>query len=296
MASAPTLLFCAGAVKAGTSWFTDYLRRHPECHLRSVKELHYFDLLEAGSFGGRIRKLGREIAAHEAELVQAAPQSHGWRQRQLADKRQLQAVLSAEGDQTGEYLEYLTAGAGGKRLVADMTPEYGLLPVAALRRLGGLLPDVRFVLILRDPVTRLWSHIRMLVRRMALPEAAFGAACEAKLAEVCAGGAEDVTRRSDYRGIYQRLAEAVPEARRKVVFYEQMISEAGIREMTGFLGLAYAPPDLARRVHEGVAVAISDAQAARAAAWLTGQYAFVAETFGMPPEWQAGAGGLRGVA
>ena len=42
MGDQPTLLFCVGATKAGTSWLFDYLKHHPECHLRSVKELQYF--------------------------------------------------------------------------------------------------------------------------------------------------------------------------------------------------------------------------------------------------------------
>ncbi len=295
MGGAPTLLFCAGAVKAGTSWVNDYLRRHPECHLRSVKELHYFDFLEGG-FKGRIRKLDREIAAHAVDLSLPKPKFAAWKRAQMADKQQLRAIMHAAGDQTGAYLGYLTEGAAGKRLVADMTPEYGLLPVAGLQRLAGLLPDVRFIFIMREPVARLWSHVRMLVRRAEVAEAGFAQACEAKLAGVFAGAARDVTLRSDYRAIYRRLIEGVPEAQRKVVFYEQLISEAGIRDMTGFLGLSYVPPEVERRVHEGVAVAMTADQRLRAAAWLRGQYEFVAETFGLPAEWQQGFGALRGVA
>jgi hypothetical protein len=296
LGSAPTLVFCAGAVKAGTSWFNDYLRRHPECHLRSVKELHYFDFLEGG-FKGRLRKLDREIAENRVALSEPKPKFALWKHQQLTDKLQLRGVLSAAPeDQIAAYMAYLTEGAAGKRLVADMTPEYGLLPVAGLQRLAGLLPDVRFIFIMREPVARLWSHVRMLVRRMELAEAEFAPACEVKLAEVFAGSARDVTSRSDYRAIYQRLIEGVPEAQRKVVFYEQLISEPGIRDMTGFLGLSYVPPEVERRVHEGVAVVMTADQRTRAAAWLRGQYEFVAETFGLPAEWQPGFGALRGVA
>ncbi|MDB5657806.1 MAG: hypothetical protein JWS10_421 [Cypionkella sp.] len=35
MSKQPTLLFCVGATKAGTSWLYDHLFAHPECHFRT---------------------------------------------------------------------------------------------------------------------------------------------------------------------------------------------------------------------------------------------------------------------
>ena len=46
--SEATLMFGVGATKAGTSWLYRYLADHPECHLRSIKELHFFDALDTG--------------------------------------------------------------------------------------------------------------------------------------------------------------------------------------------------------------------------------------------------------
>ena len=40
------VLLCIGAAKAGTDWLHRQLSMHPECHLRSIKELHYFDALD----------------------------------------------------------------------------------------------------------------------------------------------------------------------------------------------------------------------------------------------------------
>ena len=46
MSDEPTLMFCIGATKAGTSWLHRYISNHPESHMRGIKELHYFDALE----------------------------------------------------------------------------------------------------------------------------------------------------------------------------------------------------------------------------------------------------------
>ena len=48
--------------------------------------------------------------------------------QQIADRDDNRKVLKS-ADPVAAYVSYLTAGAAGKRLVGDLTPEYGLLPV-----------------------------------------------------------------------------------------------------------------------------------------------------------------------
>ena len=174
------MLFCAGAVKAGTTWLYEYLREHPEVYFRTIKEMQYFDRLESGNLKGRINKLNQEIAAFEAELEQGKAKWPTWVLRQIGDRAEYRKVLLSGDAPTDAYLRYLTAGAGDKRLVGEMTPEYGLLPPAKIAEISALAPDVRWVFLMRDPVSRLWSHVRMLVRRMKPAPEAFAAACEAK--------------------------------------------------------------------------------------------------------------------
>jgi hypothetical protein len=49
VAQEPTFLICTGAIKAGTSWLYRYLLRHPDCHLRAIKELHFLNSAEDGT-------------------------------------------------------------------------------------------------------------------------------------------------------------------------------------------------------------------------------------------------------
>ncbi len=61
------------------------------------------------------------------------------------------------------YAGHFVAGAGKVR--GEITPAYSLLPpkrVAAVRR---LLPDVRLMLVVRDPVDTVWSHAVMKLAR-----------------------------------------------------------------------------------------------------------------------------------
>ena len=280
------MLFCAGAVKAGTTWLYEYLREHPETYLRTIKETQYFDRLHGGNLKGRIKKLDQEIAAFEAELEEGRAKWPAWVLRQIGDRAEYRKVLMSGDAPTSGYLRYLTAGAANKRLAGEMTPEYGLLPAAQLREISALAPDVRWIFLMRDPVSRLWSHVRMLVRRTKPAPDAFAAACEAKFDEVLAGAAKDVTQRGDYVAIHRRLSNGVAADKRLVMFYEQLLTPAGIGRVTDFLGLSRHPARLDKRVHEGVAVDMPSPLRARARDWLRPQYAFVAEAYGLPPEWE----------
>ena len=44
-------------------------------------------------------------------------------------------------------------------LKGEISPPYGTMPIERIRLLHALLPDVRLVLLLRDPVEREWSHV-----------------------------------------------------------------------------------------------------------------------------------------
>ena len=60
------VFLCVGAAKAGTSWLHTQLQAHPECHFRSIKELHYFDALD-----GKGLALEREKHLAEQARVEA---------------------------------------------------------------------------------------------------------------------------------------------------------------------------------------------------------------------------------
>ena len=286
MTQAPTMLFCAGAVKAGTTWLYEYLREHPETYFRTIKEMQYFDRLDNGNLIGRIKKLDQEIAAFDAELETGKAKWPTWVLRQIGDRAEYRKLLLSGDQPTPAYLHYLTAGAGDKRLVGEMTPEYGLLPPARIAEISALAPDVRWVFLMRDPVSRLWSHVRMLVRRTKPAPDAFAAACEAKFDAVLAGRAPDVIQRGDYKAIHNRLVQAVAAEKRLVMFYEHLLTPAGVVRVTDFLGLSRHPAKLDKRVHEGVAVDMPTALRTRARDWLKPQYVYVAQTFGLPPEWE----------
>lgn len=53
----------------------------------------------------------------------------------------------------------------GDRVAGEITPAYGLLPVDRIRDVAELMPDLRLVLLMRNPVDRAWSHAVMKLSR-----------------------------------------------------------------------------------------------------------------------------------
>jgi hypothetical protein len=56
VAQQPTFQICTGATKAGTSWLYRYFLGHPDCHLRAIKERHFFNSADAGMMRCRPRR------------------------------------------------------------------------------------------------------------------------------------------------------------------------------------------------------------------------------------------------
>ncbi|MFC0279719.1 sulfotransferase family protein [Falsigemmobacter intermedius] len=289
MTGRPTYLFGVGATKAGTSWLYRYLSGHPDCHMRAVKELHYFN---AAGPQQRAQRITIETARLERLKAELAGESRAWRLASLAasiaDVEDWLRVL--RGEQS--YQDYLERGAEGAKLVGDITPAYASLSVARLSEMASAAPDCRFVYLLREPVSRLWSHVRMVAKR-----AGGDLATQASVAfeRALSGEKSDVAARSDYRGAITRLRAAVAPSKLLILFQEELFSAPGLARLCAFLGIRVQAADTTARVHEGQPLAMTAEQRLRARAFLQSQYDFVASAFGtLPASWRATSDGVTG--
>ena len=148
---APDFL-CIGAQKAGTSWFDIMLRQHPRAFLPPMKEVHFFDFIYLpehrpwirGSFERHRRRLQGRDAATDAYFERLATIPR----RQDAWYEAVFQHPDAEGRVSGE-----------------VTPAYSLLPSEGIARVRAVNPATRIVFIIRDPVDRALSHLRMAANR-----------------------------------------------------------------------------------------------------------------------------------
>lgn len=300
MTGQPTLLFCVGATKAGTSWLYRYLHAHPECRMRSIKELHFFDTVDFDDYAHQFDTYARLRSDLAARLVGAGEWRAGNLQRQIDDVDEIVAALALAqaGDADGAvraYRDYLFAAARDARLVGDITPGYALLSEQRLTMMAGLSPAVRVLYLMRDPLDRLWSHVRMQAKRQLRAGEEIGLKSRRVLNRVVRRGMEThIPARGDYRATILRLQAAIPPAQLMIEFSERLLTEAGLRRLCAFLGIAWRKADTSERTHEGVKLAINPAQRLEAQAFLAPQYDFVEQNFGpLPLEWQANRAEVR---
>jgi hypothetical protein len=290
--SDPAILFCIGATKAGTTGVYRLLHDHPDCALPAVKEAHYWDTfdpqdaqVQLAAFRLRLREL--RSAKAEAEAAQ-----RGWQianlDRRINDMKALMAVLDSDRQDDAGYLHWLTQGRGEGRVFADITPNYALLPDAMLARMLATSPQAKVLYLIRDPLDRLWSHIRMQARRQRQDHEIYAKKANNILYRILNKGQEThILERGDYASVIRKLRRVVPADRLLVLFAETLLTRAGLAQLCGFLGISAvdALPDPAS--HAGAPVAMLEKLRPRAQKRLYEQYDWVARNVGpLPQNWQ----------
>jgi len=289
--SPPTLLFCVGAQKAGTTWLHAYLSRHPECSLPLIKELHYFDMRfeqrlanNLGTFRQHSRSLRRDITnVKEAERARTLAFA--------AECEEFGNLGGVEANDLGPYREFLLRKAADKPLTADITPAYSTLTVPHLKEMATLLPDVRFIYILRDPVDRLWSACKMAAKATStatddISEAAlesFRRQASKHVPDVLPRGKDQQCLHGDYRTATSRLEKAVSADRLLMVYYEDLFAPETLVRLCNFLEIRPAPP-LEEVIFKGESLELPLEDARYGVKCLEDQYVFAQERFGRLPE------------
>ena len=152
-----------GAMKAGTTWLYKNLNDLKEFDLPPVKEFHYFDkrrknrnkfkegkgLLFNKFLDNRLRN-PNYIERASVILKQAAKQE---------DLKKLKFLRKWYfSDCTDKW--YLSLFDDQEGFTGEITPAYSILKKQEIERMHKILPDVRLVYMVRNPIDRAWSHYR----------------------------------------------------------------------------------------------------------------------------------------
>lgn len=280
------LLFVAGAAKAGTTSVWNALRRHPECHMRELKELHYFDKL---CFGRPDRRavLSRRIA--DAERKRSWRLSERRRNRRII--RDCTAWMDAfDGKERNDaaYLDYLLDGRTSQRVIGDATPAYATLPEPMMKEMAGLAPNVKIQFIMRDPIERLWSQICMAARSGAKDGAGTRDMALRLVRKTVDSGSPGFARAGDYSGIVTRIMATFKAPDRLLSFFETLFCRRGFAAIADFLGIsAFRRSEELNVLNQGAKVEMPDEVRASLASYLRPQYDFVDRMFGalVPASW-----------
>lgn len=285
---APRIIFGIGAQKAGTTWLHRFLSSHPDCHAPKAKELHYFDdLYGPAPYFFLNQRIGRMSKLLESGTD--APQT-AVRVQRLASIIGMFGVRSS-GDAHSSYLDFILDGYEGQKIAIDITPAYATLGVEGFRQMLSAAPGAGFIFILRDPIERLWSSIRMKVKRsQAHGERSFD--LDRFVDQVLSGELPSKVVRSDYCATLKTLEAVAPRDSIHIAFYEELFTPEAIGRLCDFLGIQNWPADMANKVNEGCMIDKPDGFDDRAMMVLRPVYEQLEARFGsaIPKSWKRAAG------
>jgi len=290
--AAPAVLYCVGATKAGTSWLYRYLHDHPDCAMPAVKEAHYWDTFDADDLEKQLVFYRVRLREMRDAKLDAADAGRGWQvenlDRRINEMKALVAVL--EGDRTDDraYLGWMLEGRTDGQIVGDMTPNYATLSDDMIARMRDAAPASKFIFLIRDPLDRLWSHIRMQARRQRQAHEVYEKKSNNILYRMLNRGQEThILERGDYPKIIRKLRRLIPEGRLLIQFTEDLFTPLGLKRVCDFLGIATVKPEVQQPVHGGPEVVMVDKLLPRSCGLLNEHYEWVARNIGpLPQRWQ----------
>jgi hypothetical protein len=199
---------CVGMVKAATDWLFDQLLHHPDFWIPPVKELRYLNVT-APRMDNTVRKL-----------------SH-YRNRRHPPERDADLAFLKEAAALAERLRDLEKYAAlfrfrGERLSGDISPGYYDLDGETIAAIALRFPDIRIVLMVREPLERVWSHLSMRER-----EGHFDAALLADVNAFARWFAQSEVRRACFATQVARLwAQHAPAVAFRHFFFDEVEKDA----------------------------------------------------------------------
>ncbi|MFQ6025935.1 MAG: sulfotransferase domain-containing protein [Dehalococcoidia bacterium] len=157
---------CIGAQKAGTTWLYRNIHHHPQIWLAPIKELHYFDRSRkypSMSFLANDSRLKRFSNRQWLDMFKRRMKRH-WHQRRRSNWRTLAWDLKFFfGKYSDEWYASLFKAGQGK-MKGEITPAYSILEPEEIEHISQIMPNVRLIYLLRNPIDRDWSSVRFAAR------------------------------------------------------------------------------------------------------------------------------------
>lgn len=145
-----------GAQKAGTSWLSQMLGQHPRIWTPPLKEVQFFNhrFIEAQRYwiAWHYRNKPVEIRARYARRAEVMPAEMDDYLRKIASSPQMFS---------NHWYKQVFAPTPPKARGMDVTPEYSGLPDDGVDFVAKFLPKARYLYLIRDPVDRAVSQLKM---------------------------------------------------------------------------------------------------------------------------------------
>lgn len=284
------VIYGIGAQKAGTTWLYEQMKSHPQVHMGDLKEVHYWDTIHFPHLPYYRPKAENEIRRLRRMTFLLRTLRYGPRgqHRRLLQAERYWKALSGGPQSDEAYQAFLLEGWQGESVVGDISPGYAMLESEGFAAMNAAAPDARFLFIMRDPVSRLWSAMRHNRSRGFI-----NGDREANLEEAFVKALEAQDRgpmmMTDYATTIRNLEAAVPPERIGYFFFETLFSQETMDQISEFLRIDRMRADFGHVVNPGSDAGLRPPAelTQRARDRLSSIYSFVHTKFGdrVPPGW-----------
>lgn len=283
-----------GAPRSATSWLHRALASHPDLWLPPVKELHWLDVQRRASHasypipGADPRAIAQEFRRdHRRLLLRELRRGKGWSEFRFAARY----LLGRRSD------DWYASLFPRDKIAGEITPAYMMLPRELVAAIAAPRPDLRAILLMRDPIDRIWSGTRHFALSGRPPGGELDDETRARVVDRF--DSPGVRLRTDYLRALEIWRDVLGPDRVFVGFYDEVLSDpAGLlARILEFLGadpaIAHAAPDLGRRVNAAEATDLPRELAVELARRYREPLRVLANEFGGPPaHWLARAEAL----
>lgn len=300
----PDILIGIGAAKSGTTWMHDYMAKHPQCQMRSLKEIYFFGREGAAkqSVAARNNKILAESLARLPVAVAGPARLAAFRRaRDMIEWNEYLSADTADGDAYKAYLGLRHELKPSAKICGDITPAYAGMPASSFKMMTTMVPDARYVFLVREPVSRFWSYCAHVIRQdesspdlVALRPGKQSAAGKtvSEVARSFLQGDPVLYNRiqwsSGYRETIKKLSAVTERKQVFLGYYEKLTEKTQLARFCAFLGISEVPYDAEKRINAGVSETIPNDLRQEAAAYFADEYAAVADYSGVanPDEWR----------
>ena len=254
----PVFVLGVGAPKAGTSWLHAQLHRQTYADFGFIKEYHIWD--------AKFNPLSTEFVATAFKGERSS--------------NALRRLMQKDDHIYTQYFKSLLSDRIW--LTGDISPGYSTLDSKAYKRIRDLLDsegfNLKVIYLMRDPVQRTWSSLRMIQRNQA---SAGNVIKDDDLIQRFIGHTQSPVQRERtcYHQIVPKLLASFNPSQVYFDFYEQLFQPQSIENISNFIGAELIGVDVEQKVNESKSIPLPAELQAQGRKIFSDVYDFCYQTF-----------------
>ena len=233
-----------GCQKGGTTWLYSQLNNCINTDMGFTKEYHIFDALYMKESKGLLERNLQKFS----EIAQA-PAKLSQKDHNLLK----QITFYLDTSNYYDYFDYLWYRSGPEvTTVGDITPAYSALPTACFQKIKTNLEakgfNVKVIFLMRDPIERCWSMIRMKNRLNRVPtQNKVTGNGQKQLRQ--AYKTKQCQNRTRYELTIKNLESVFNSQNIFYGFYETLFEDTTLNRLKEFLNLSHFSPDVTHKTN-----------------------------------------------